>query len=423
MTSHSSTGVIVNGSHRRAAASPDHDAASRPKLRVALLTNEVPPYRAPKYCDLAATPEWDFSVFTCVDRERHRRWNVTHDLPFAIHRSYSLSYVRKTRHDVGKFISSHEVHLPIGLVWDLWKFNPDVIISGEFGARTMIATLYSWLRRRPLLVRFEGTPHTERDLTRGQRLLRRCIRHVPKAYLVNGREGRRYIECLGASAAQIFEVGEGIETESFAIRLSPAERHALRADLGIRGFCYLFCGMLIPRKGLDQLLDAWIEFTKSLEAEVTLLVVGDGPERLRLEKRIADAGLTNVLLLKHVERTELPPIYQAADVFVMPTLCDCWAMVIEEALASGLPVINSIYNGSAERIVEGQTGWLIDPLDTAQMVTKLRAALDARDRKPAMSEIIRESSVAMSIPAAAERIRRAVESVQRRTNFTRNCSQ
>jgi glycosyltransferase involved in cell wall biosynthesis len=420
MSSPLDTTAVGNGTHCERSPFSNNLNDSLPKLRVALLTNEVPPYRVAKYRDLAATPGWDFRVFTCVDRERHRLWNVSHDLPFTTRRSYSLSYVREIRHDHGHFVDQHEVHLPIGLVWDMWRFNPDVIISGEFGARTLIASLYSWLRRRPLLVRFEGTPHTESDLTRAQRCVRRIIRHVPKAYLVNGREGRRYIECLGAAGAQVFEVGEGIETDLFDAQLSADERRALRAKLGIHGYCYLFCGALVPRKGLDQLLDAWIVLTKSIDVEVTLLIVGDGADRRRLEQRIADAKLTNVRMVKHVQRTELPPIYQAADVFVMPTLFDCWAMVVEEAMASGLPVINSIYNGSAERIIEGETGWLVDPLDPADMVAKLRMALEARDRKEAMSNIIRKSSAAMSIPAAAERIRQAVNAIRPPENGNSN---
>ena len=102
-------------------AVPHCAPACQAKLRVALLTNEVPPYRVPKYRDLATTPGWDFRVFTCVDRERHRLWKVSHDLPFTTRRSYSLSYVREIRHDHGHFAEQHEVHLPIGLVWDLWR--------------------------------------------------------------------------------------------------------------------------------------------------------------------------------------------------------------------------------------------------------------------------------------------------------------
>ena len=76
-------------------------------------------------------------------------------------RSFSLSYFRTVTHADHGFAERHEVHLPVGLFVDLWRFNPDVIISGELGARTLIAALYSRMRRRTLLVRFEGTPHTD----------------------------------------------------------------------------------------------------------------------------------------------------------------------------------------------------------------------------------------------------------------------
>jgi glycosyltransferase involved in cell wall biosynthesis len=394
------------------------------KIRVALLTNEIPPYAVAKYRALAATPDWDFQVFTCVQRERHRLWKVQDDLPFAMRRSFSLSYVRTTNHDDQGFVDQREVHLPLGLPWDLWRFDPDVIISGELGARTLIAAWYSRLRRRTLLVRFEGTPHTERHLTRFQRCIRRLIRGAPQAYLVNGVQGRQYLESLGTDGAKIYEVGQSTDTELFAATLDPEERESLREKLGIRGHCYLFCGMLIPLKGLDQLLDAWIEFTHANQGERTLLLVGDGPERSRLLSRVEAAGLRNVQFLNHVERRELPPIYQAADVFVLPTLQDCWALVFEEALASGLPVINSIYNGSAERIVEGETGWLVDPLDRADMANKLQLAWEVRNRQAAMRDAARAASAKMSIPAAAERFRQvvklAVQTVKPRGNDAGN---
>ena len=232
---------------------------------------------------------------------------------------------------------------------------------------------------------------------------------MPQGYLVNGVQGRQYLESLGTDGAMIYEVGQSTDTELFAATLDPEQRESLRKKLGIRGHCYLFCGMLIPLKGIDQLLDAWIEFTRANRGERTLLLVGDGPERSRLLSRVESAGLTNVQFLKHVERSELPPIYQAADVFVLPTLQDCWALVFEEALASGLPVINSVYNGSAERIVDGETGWLVDPLDRADMINKLQLAWEARVHQDAMRAAARKASAKMSIPAAAERFRQVVK--------------
>ena len=167
-----------NHSHSGAVAADRRAPAA--KIRVALLTNEIPPYAVAKYRALASTPDWEFQVFTCVQRERHRLWKVQDDLPFAMRRSLSVSYLRTIKHADQGFADQREVHLPLGLPWDLWRFDPDVIISGELGARTLIAACYSRLRRRTLLVRFEGTPHTERHLTRYQRCIRRLIRGCPR---------------------------------------------------------------------------------------------------------------------------------------------------------------------------------------------------------------------------------------------------
>jgi len=386
--------------------------AVRP-LRVAWLTNEIPPYRVPFYQELSETPDWDFQIFTCVDRENDRLWDIEHDMPFATRRSFSLSYMRRRRHPgPDGFADRRQVHLPVGLFWDLCRFKPDVLISGEFGARTLIAALYARLFNRRLVVSFEGTPHTERDIKPIQRRLRRMIRRAPRAYTVDGRQGREYLQSMSIPARSIFEIGQAIDADSFADQLSADERHALRNELGICGHCYLFCGALITRKGIDQLLDAWEVFAKNQDATATLLVVGEGPERARLEKRVTNTGLSNVKFVGHLQRHRLPAIYHAADVFVFPTLEDCWALAVNEAMAAGLPVINSKYTGSADMIVEGENGWVIDPLNRDDLLRGLRLAWEVRDDRWSMGAAARRSVAAMSVPAVAERVRRVVDHVR-----------
>jgi glycosyltransferase involved in cell wall biosynthesis len=393
---------------------------SATRLRVALLTNEIPPYCVPYYRELAATPEWDFQVFTCVEREADRQWAVAEKLPFATRRCFSLSYMRHLRR-AGRqgFDDIRQIHLPIGLLWELMRFKPDVILSGELGARTLIAALYARLFGRRLIVSFEGTPHTESDITRAQRCLRRLVRRAPHAYTVNGTQGRQYLQSLHVPATAIFEVGQSIDTESFAKPTDAHRRKALRNEWGVAGQCFLFCGRLIPLKGLDQLLDGWEVFSRHLGAQATLVLAGDGSEKDRLKERVARANLTNVRFLGNVPREQLADVYQAADVFVLPTLVDCWALVVNEAMASGLPVINSKYAGSTELIVEGETGWVVDPRDQTDVVAKLQAAWDARDRRQAMGSAARKAVAAMSIPAVAERVRQAVDAARTTSRLTR----
>ena len=149
------------------------------RVRVAFLTNEIPPYRVPLYQALAATPDWDFCVFTCVEREFDRLWDVRQSFPFTTKKSFSVSYVRRLQHGGREsFDESRQIHLPIGHLWDLYRFRPDVVISGELGARTAMAAFYARLFCSCLVVYYEGTPHTDRDLSRKQRAVRRLIRRA-----------------------------------------------------------------------------------------------------------------------------------------------------------------------------------------------------------------------------------------------------
>jgi glycosyltransferase involved in cell wall biosynthesis len=379
-------------------------------LRVALLTNEVPPYRVPFFHELAITPGWDFRVFTCVDREVGRLWNVEQDLPFPTRQSYSLSYTRKIRHtDRVGFDETRQIHLPVGLVSDLTRFHPDIVISSEFGARTLIAGLCGRTYGGRVIVVYEGTPHTERNISACQHWLRRSILRLSHGCCVNGRQGRDYLEEIGVPAERIFEIGQATDIDTFLARPEPRDREAMREKLGVQGYCYLFCGALNPRKGADHLLRAWNQFSRKTRADATLLLFGDGTDRAQLEKYVADEGLTNVRFMGHVQRDQLPAVYQAADVFVLSTLEDCWPLAANEAMAAGLPMVSSIYTGSAELIVEDKTGWLVDPLDHDAMARKLELAWDARGRREAMGEAARGAVTAMNIAAASQRVRDAVE--------------
>ena len=230
--------------------------------------------------------------------------------------------------------------------------------------------------------------------------------------MVNGQQGRDYLESVAIASKSIFEIGEAVDTEDFERVPSPEERAAVRKNFGIHGECYLFCGTLKPLKGVDYLLDAWAGFMRAADVDGTLLIVGDGPERARLEHRAQEAGLSNVRFLGHIQRERMPAIYHAADVFVFPTLEDCWALAVNEAMVAGLPIINSKYAGSVDLITEGVTGWTIDPLNPADLLHGLQSAWNARHDRERMSRAARTAVAKMSISAVAERIRRTVESVR-----------
>jgi glycosyltransferase involved in cell wall biosynthesis/SAM-dependent methyltransferase len=135
-------------------------------------------------------------------------------------------------------------------------------------------------------------------------------------------------------------------------------------------FTFLYSGALIPRKGCLLLADAF-RMVAGEEPGVRLVVMGDGPQRSAMVRRLGEAA-SAVTFLGNVPYESVPSVYRAADAFVFPTRHDGWGMAVNEAMASGLPVIATTTCGSARDLVrEGENGWLLERWDVAGFVDRM----------------------------------------------------
>ncbi len=136
---------------------------------------------------------------------------------------------------------------------------------------------------------------------------------------------------------------------------------------------------LVPRKGFDVLLDA----ISILELDAQLVVAGAGRDRKRLEARAHRLGLDDrVRFLGRVSDATLPAVYRAGDAFVM--MCrerwggleaEGFGIVFLEAAASGIPSIAGRSGGSHEAVVDGETGYVINPDDVMLLSQSLERLL------------------------------------------------
>lgn len=148
------------------------------------------------------------------------------------------------------------------------------------------------------------------------------------------------------------------------------------------GFRILFVGRLVERKGVANLLEAIRRLPPELDAR--LEVVGDGPERPKLEAQARRGGLApRVTMRGGVSDQELRDAYGSADVVVLPSIRDSRSdteglgVVLLEAMAYGLPVIGSAIGGIPDIILDGETGLLVPPQDPAALAAALeRLATD-----------------------------------------------
>ena len=163
-----------------------------------------------------------------------------------------------------------------------------------------------------------------------------------------------------------------------------AERGQLRRELEIpdAAFCVLFVGRLRVQKSVDTLIDAAAILRRSIP-ELTVLIVGDGPDREALAARIEALGLAGTVQLRGVTAT--PERYFAcADAFALPSVFEGFGLVLLEAFRAGLAAVATDIEGPAELISDGDNGLLVQPRQPDQ----LAAALLRLHREPDLRRAI-----------------------------------
>ena len=224
--------------------------------------------------------------------------------------------------------------------------------------------------RAPLVVTYHSDIVRQRALLRVYRpllglTLRRAARILPTSpnYLASSPFLRRH-------AARCSVVPLGIDTGRFAV---PEPRKAAGFRARFPGPRLLFVGRLRYYKGLHVLLDAM----PALRAE--LLIGGSGPERANLEAQAQRLGLASrVHFLGDVPDEDLPALFQAADVFVMPAHLRAEALGLAqiEALASGLPCVSTeLGTGTSYANLHGVTGLVVPPGDAAALAAAISPLL------------------------------------------------
>jgi glycosyltransferase involved in cell wall biosynthesis len=129
---------------------------------------------------------------------------------------------------------------------------------------------------------------------------------------------------------------------------------------GFPGPVAVVVGALRADKGHRDLLDAWRDVVRQV-ADASLVVVGDGPERVALEQVAAAAGLERVHFLG--ARVDAPLLAAGADVFVLASYnIECFPYAVLEAMAGGVPVVTTATGGLAEMVDHGVTGLLVPPM-------------------------------------------------------------
>lgn len=159
-------------------------------------------------------------------------------------------------------------------------------------------------------------------------------------------------------------------------------------DLSYRGeYVILFVGKLAAFKGVDTLLRTARRYERLADREFITLIAGDGEERESLSELHKQLGLRNTFFLGNQKQDELRRLYNAADVFVMPSRREPFGLVALEAMACGLPVVGSNEGGLPE-FINSQVGTLVSPEDEESFCAAILNELTRHHTEPERRDII-----------------------------------
>jgi glycosyltransferase involved in cell wall biosynthesis len=238
------------------------------------------------------------------------------------------------------------------------------------------------------------------------------IRALFDAGVCGGKPHTRYLKALGLPYDKIAQCYDVVDNEFYQRAADDARRSPqLLRDCGLPQRYFLYVGRLAPEKNTSRLLTAYARYRAS-GGHWSLVLVGDGPEKETLQQQASFLGIgssTHFAGLKNSR--EITVYYAFASCFVLPSKREPWGLVVNEAMASGLPVIVSRQCGCAEDLVQpGRNGFLFDPEDDAELAARLLSIDNCPDEdREAMSRKSREIIAGYSLRSWAAEVARLVQ--------------
>lgn len=377
---------------------------SRP--RVLFVTNVVAHYRLSTFEELSERV--DLLVSFSAETTRGSPWfSLPQGLPFPFVLMDGLTVCTATS----------DYYLDPRFLLAASRHQPDVVLVGGFSIPAIYSALYATVRRCAFGIVSEGTRHFEQNLRVHQRLSRRLLlRRADVCVAVGSQSAARFRE-YGIAPDRIFVAPYTTDVSRFweiaQTRFGKNKRPRQAGQLHV-----VAVGQLVPRKGLDHLIQA-IHSAAREEPGIVLSIVGSGPDEGRLRSLVGQLELKNVVFRGAVAQADVPTVYRDADVFAFPTLNDPFGLVLLEAAASGLPLVASPYAGATCDLVKpGQTGFVVDPTATdamGEVFIRLARDVSERDRLGrAAYEITLPLTPAAAADAFVEAIHVALAARERR---------
>ena len=259
----------------------------------------------------------------------------------------------------------------------LEQANPDVVaVNGWNDFGSLVAADCCVRRGIPMVVMSESALQDE-PRTWWKEMIKRRVVGVYSAALVGGQRHVEYLVELGMPRDSIFTGYDVVDNAYFRRRAEEvrSQKSDVRKQYGLSENYFLASARFIEKKNLPTLIRAYAAYRQKSEASGNppwdVVLLGDGPLREALNSQLSTLNLhAHVHLPGFKPYDELPVYYALAKAFVHASTTEQWGLVVNEAVASGLPVIVSERCGCVPELVRGN-GFTFDPIDERELPSRL----------------------------------------------------
>jgi len=352
---------------------------------------------------LCRSDQWDLRIALLAQKQRDRQWELSTPPELSAKTDLLSGF------QLGHW-NAHSIFFNYGVRRYCESQKPDLVVISGY-AQPAYWSLLAFCRKSnvPYITLTES--HLKKNRPAWLSKLKKTVLHryyqEAAAHLTMGSASKAYVISHGADPQRTYFFPNTIDVLDYAKQVeSLRQNHREKA-----GITLLYVGNLTKWKGVDLLLSVFLKLVREFPS-ATLQLVGEGPERPRLEEIARVAPPKAVTFCGFQQPSELPKFYATSDIFVLPSRHETWGVVLLEAMASGLPVVCSDAVGaSGDLVLDKETGYSFQTNNVEDFTQKMRTLLSDSTLRSQMGMAGRDLAQKWSQPIAIQGFTDAVKAV------------
>jgi glycosyltransferase involved in cell wall biosynthesis len=288
----------------------------------------------------------------------------------------NISFIKRTLFNLSDPSTVSKNMLAKNIFEILDDVDPDVVaINGWSESGAFAALKWCLLHKKPAIAMSESTEH-DRARSRIKELIKSQIVKKFSSALVGGTPHREYMSKLGMPVSNIFEKYDVVDNEYFFSTTSKIRKNSSfhRQRWGLPEKFFLASARFVSKKNLEGLIQAYAFYKAELkDAAWSLVILGDGHLRQSFTNLIAELDISEQVLMPGFKQyDELPYYYALAKAFIHPSISEQWGLVVNEAMASALPILVSNRCGCSYDLVQHEiNGLIFNPYEVSDISQKM----------------------------------------------------